>query len=60
MTDKQPQKLKIKKHHPERCQVKGCKEKGGLVTLDVMDGSAAEFEAILCEKHHEGARGCGQ
>ena len=55
-----PQRLYIKKKHPERCQVPGCKNKGEMVVLDAMDGTAAEFECRLCEDHYAEARGVGQ
>lgn len=55
---KQPIKLETGKGY--KCQVPGCNQKGEICTLDVMDGSAAEFECRLCEEHYAEARGVGQ
>lgn len=43
-----------------RCQAPGCDTRGDLVVLDVGDGSAAEFDCRLCEKHFLEARESGQ
>ena len=58
MTEKRPIKLEYGKGY--RCQAPGCNKRGEIVTLDVMDGSAAEFECRLCEEHYAEARSVGQ
>jgi len=48
------------KKNPEQCQAPGCKAHGEKCILDANDGTAAEFEAVLCDDHIAEARSAGQ